>query len=100
MNDLSIQPQFFYFLPFGGIRYIGVCNPVLNSKVCFIRAREYLARHIDADPEIALREANAKFERRFGYIERTLAAKGCTLEGSSLAEMDALWNEAKTQERT
>ena len=58
-----------------------------------------LARHVDADPEMALRGANAKFERRFGYIERTLAAKGCTLEGSSLAEMDALWNEAKTQER-
>ncbi len=34
-----------------------------------------LARHVDADPEMALREANAKFERRFGYIERTLAAK-------------------------
>ena len=34
-----------------------------------------LARHVDADPEIALRGANAKFERRFGYIERTLAAR-------------------------
>src|SRR6202035_5381871 len=31
-----------------------------------------LARHIEADPEAALRGANAKFERRFGYIERTL----------------------------
>ncbi|MEO6380527.1 MAG: nucleoside triphosphate pyrophosphohydrolase [Nitrobacter sp.] len=59
-----------------------------------------LARHVDADPEIVLRGANAKFERRFSYIEQTLAAKGRTLEGSSLAEMDALWNEAKTRERT
>ena len=59
-----------------------------------------LARHVDADPEIALRGANAKFERRFAYIEHALAAKGRTLEEASLAEMDALWNEAKTRERT
>ena len=39
-----------------------------------------LARHVDADPEMALRGTNAKFERRFAYIERTLAAKGRTLE--------------------
>src|ERR1043166_2567180 len=55
-----------------------------------------LARHIDADPEMALRGANAKFERRFAYIERALAAKGRTLDGASLEEMDALWDEAKT----
>ena len=59
-----------------------------------------LARHVAADPEIALRGANAKFERRFAYIEQTLAAKGRTLEGASLAEMDALWNEAKNIEKT
>ncbi|MCA6121745.1 nucleoside triphosphate pyrophosphohydrolase [Bradyrhizobium sp. WSM 1704] len=55
-----------------------------------------LARHIDADPETALRATNAKFERRFAYIETALAAKGRTLEDASLEEMDALWNEAKT----
>jgi ATP diphosphatase len=59
-----------------------------------------LARHVDADPEIALRGANAKFERRFAYIERALAAKERTLEQASLAEMDALWNEAKAIEKT
>jgi ATP diphosphatase len=58
-----------------------------------------LARHIGADPETALRGTNAKFERRFGYIERALAAKGRSLEDASLAEMDALWNEAKTVEQ-
>jgi ATP diphosphatase len=57
-----------------------------------------LARHVGADPEFALRVTNAKFERRFGYIERTLAAQGRSLEGASLTEMDALWNEAKEKE--
>jgi ATP diphosphatase len=59
-----------------------------------------LARHVGADPETALRGTNAKFERRFGYIERTLAAKGRSLETASLAEMDALWNEAKAEEQS
>lgn len=54
-----------------------------------------LARHVDADPEMALRGTNAKFERRFGYIEQALTAKGRTLQQASLEEMDALWNEAK-----
>jgi ATP diphosphatase len=57
-----------------------------------------LARHVGADPDMALRGTNAKFERRFGYIERALAAHGRSLEGASLAEMDALWNEAKGEE--
>jgi ATP diphosphatase len=57
-----------------------------------------LARHVGADPDLALRGTNAKFERRFGYIERALAAQGRALESASLAEMDALWNEAKGRE--
>ena len=57
-----------------------------------------LARHVGADPDLALRGTNAKFERRFGYIERSLAAQGRSLEGATLAEMDALWNEAKHNE--
>jgi ATP diphosphatase len=57
-----------------------------------------LARHVGTDPDMALRGTNAKFERRFGYIERALAAEGRSLEGASLAEMDALWNEAKGEE--
>ena len=57
-----------------------------------------LARHAAVDPEMALRGANAKFERRFGYIERALSSQGRTLEGASLEEMDALWNEAKGKE--
>ncbi|MET0221537.1 MAG: nucleoside triphosphate pyrophosphohydrolase [Tardiphaga sp.] len=57
-----------------------------------------LARHVGADPELALRGTNVKFERRFGYIEQALLAKGRTLADASLDEMDALWNEAKTTE--
>lgn len=58
-----------------------------------------LARHVGADPETALRGTNAKFERRFAYIERALESQGRTLGGASLAEMDALWNEAKGAEK-
>jgi MazG family protein len=55
-----------------------------------------LARHLEIDPEMALRGTNAKFERRFKYIERMLLATGRSPEESTLEEMDALWNEAKT----
>ncbi|MBL8569593.1 MAG: nucleoside triphosphate pyrophosphohydrolase [Phreatobacter sp.] len=58
-----------------------------------------LARHLDVDPEAALRGTNAKFERRFRSIEATLAAKGSSPAEATLAEMDALWNEAKHRER-
>lgn len=57
-----------------------------------------LARHIGADPDMALRTSNAKFERRFAYIEHSLEAQGRTLNEASLEEMDALWNEAKRNE--
>ncbi len=57
-----------------------------------------LARHAGADPEMALRGTNAKFERRFAFIERTLAANGRSLESATLDEMDELWNEAKAGE--
>jgi ATP diphosphatase len=46
-----------------------------------------------------LRATNAKFERRFGHIEDKLAAAGRTPAQSTLAEMDALWNEAKSLEK-
>jgi ATP diphosphatase len=58
-----------------------------------------LARHANVDPETALRSTNTKFERRFAHIERALAKKGRTLEAATLAEMDALWDEAKEAEK-
>lgn len=54
-----------------------------------------LARKLDIEPEDALRSANAKFVRRFSYIERSLADQGRTPDQSDLAEMDGLWNAAK-----
>jgi ATP diphosphatase len=58
-----------------------------------------LARHLDADPEAVLRATNGKFERRFGSIERALEARGKSPAQSTLAEMDALWDEAKAAEK-
>lgn len=54
-----------------------------------------LARHAGIDPETAVRGTNAKFERRFAYIEKGLAARNSSPQASTLDEMDALWNEAK-----
>ncbi len=56
-----------------------------------------VARHLKLDPEGALRGANEKFIRRFRYIEERLAEKGSSPSQSDLAEMDALWDEAKTK---
>jgi len=58
-----------------------------------------LARHLKIDPEAALRAANAKFERRFRRIEDWLAEDGRNPSDSDLAEMDALWNRAKAEDK-
>jgi MazG family protein len=57
-----------------------------------------LARHLKLEPETVLRQANAKFARRFAEIERKLAAVGKTPQQSNLAEMDRLWDEVKAEE--
>jgi ATP diphosphatase len=56
-----------------------------------------VARHLKLDPEAALRAANEKFIRRFRYIEARLAEAGRSPGDSDLAEMDALWDEAKSR---
>jgi nucleoside triphosphate diphosphatase len=58
-----------------------------------------LSRHLKVDAEAALRGANAKFARRFARIEDWLAEQGKTPADSDLAEMDALWNRAKAEEK-
>jgi len=57
-----------------------------------------IARFLKVDPEAALRRTNAKFERRFRYIEERLAARGQSLPDASLDEMEELWQEAKEGE--
>jgi nucleoside triphosphate diphosphatase len=58
-----------------------------------------VARHLKIDPEAALRSANAKFTRRFAYVEQALAHKGRSPSQSDLTEMDALWDDAKAREK-
>ncbi|MFP5230286.1 MAG: nucleoside triphosphate pyrophosphohydrolase [Acidobacteriota bacterium] len=55
-----------------------------------------LARRLKVDPELALRDANAKFRRRFAGME---AAAGRSLEDLSLEELEALWERSKAAER-
>ena len=58
-----------------------------------------LARHLNVDPEAALRAANQKFTRRFARIEDWLAEAGRSPAQSDLTEMDALWTRAKLEEK-
>lgn len=58
-----------------------------------------LARHMEVDPESALRAANTKFTRRFNAVESKLAALGKSPEQSDLEEMDALWDAVKRDEK-
>jgi ATP diphosphatase len=54
-----------------------------------------LSRHLQLDPEAALRAASAKFEQRFRRMEALAASRGLRLSGLSLEAWDALWVEAK-----
>lgn len=58
-----------------------------------------LARHLKVDPESALRGANAKFDRRFRFIEQALRDTHRPIEDCTLEDLDALWGEAKRQEK-
>lgn len=58
-----------------------------------------LARHLKVDPEAALRGANAKFDRRFRFIEQALRDTQRPIENCTLEDLDALWGEAKRQEK-
>lgn len=56
-----------------------------------------LARHLAVDPEMALRDANAKFEARFRAIEARVAAEGRRPEDCSLDELESHWDAVKAQ---
>ena len=57
-----------------------------------------LARHVGVDAEMALQNTNAKFKRRFAFVEQSLMEQGKTFEQSDLAEMDKYWDMAKDAE--
>lgn len=59
-----------------------------------------LARHLDVEPETALKKTNRKFRQRFKFIEDELRADGKRLEDTSLDELDRLWEKAKSAPRT
>jgi nucleoside triphosphate diphosphatase len=56
-----------------------------------------LARHLDVDPETALRQANERFARRYHHVEAELARLGQTLAGASPGFLDRLWAAAKDE---
>lgn len=58
-----------------------------------------VARMLRIDPEQALRKANAKFRRRFGALEQSIAAEGGTIQERSLDQLEALWQKVKLEER-
>ncbi len=56
-----------------------------------------LSRHLDVEPETALKKTNRKFRQRFKFIEDELKREGKTLDSADLKEMDDLWNKAKAK---
>ncbi len=54
-----------------------------------------LARHLNVNAEVALKESTKKFSRRFQYIEQQVEASGLNLKDCELADLDALWDQAK-----
>lgn len=58
-----------------------------------------VARYLGLDPESALRRTNRKFRRRFQAMERRLQEKGATLEATPIDDLEALWQQAKQEEK-
>ena len=58
-----------------------------------------LARHLKIDPELALREANIKFKRRFDKLEDNARERNIDIKKSSQDKLEQLWQEVKTQEK-
>ena len=57
-----------------------------------------IARYRSLDPESALKKTNRKFKRRFQWLEQEIRRSGGRLEDATLDEMEALWQQSKTQE--
>jgi uncharacterized protein YabN with tetrapyrrole methylase and pyrophosphatase domain len=82
-------------------------DPLAESELAHRRVREEvgdllfavtnIARHLDAEPEAALKLTNRKFRRRFRHIERGLKERGRELGQATIEEMEELWQEAKNR---
>lgn len=71
-----------------------IANEIGDVLFCIVN----VCRYLDIDPENSLRSTNAKFERRFRYVEHRLKEQGKTPERATLEEMDGLWEEGKKEE--
>jgi MazG family protein len=58
-----------------------------------------IARHLQVEPEAALKSTNRKFRSRFRYIENALKTQGRDMDAATLDEMEALWQEAKNSDK-
>ncbi|MCL2067362.1 MAG: nucleoside triphosphate pyrophosphohydrolase [Treponema sp.] len=56
-----------------------------------------LSRYLNIEPSLALRRTNSKFTERFKYVEKKMKEAGHEMKKENLAQMDAIWNEAKTE---
>ncbi len=65
----------------------------------FLFSTAQLARHLKIDPEVALRDANVKFKKRFNQVEDLAKERGISIHESSQAELDQLWQEVKHIEK-
>jgi MazG family protein len=93
----------------GELREAIQTHAISNGEAEHTRVREELgdllfavtniARHMQVEPEAALKLTNRKFRRRFGYIEAKLSERGQALDQVGLDEMEALWQEAKVVTR-
>lgn len=58
-----------------------------------------LARHLDVDPEAALRDANLKFTRRFSHVEARCEQDGVAIDKAGLQRMEVYWNEVRAADK-
>lgn len=82
-----------------------VTQPAVNAEAVedelgdLLFANVNLVRHLGYDPEVALRKANLKFEKRFKGVEEKVRLEGNRLEDYELAQLDAFWEQVKQEQR-
>lgn len=91
----------------GELRAAIQTHAISNTEADHTRVREEIgdlffaatniARHLEVEPEAALKLTNRKFRKRFGYIEMRLRERGQAFDATTLDEMESLWQEAKKQ---